>query len=39
MSTSCTVKKPSYNDAENERSALFSAIRASSNSGRLKKVS
>ncbi|KAG1927922.1 protein cordon-bleu [Pimephales promelas] len=38
MSTSCTVKKPSYNDAENERSALFSAIRASSNSGRLKKI-
>lgn len=38
MSTSCTVKKPSYNDAENERSALFSAIRASSNSARLKKI-
>ncbi|XP_056113443.1 protein cordon-bleu isoform X2 [Rhinichthys klamathensis goyatoka] len=38
MSTSCTVKKPSYNDAENERSALFSAIRASSNSAGLKKI-
>ncbi|KAK7147834.1 hypothetical protein R3I94_010383 [Phoxinus phoxinus] len=38
MSTSSTVKKPSYNDAENERSALFSAIRASSNSARLKKI-
>ncbi|CAM4697753.1 unnamed protein product [Leuciscus chuanchicus] len=38
ISTSCTVKKPSYNDAENERSALFSAIRASSNSARLKKI-
>ncbi|XP_077063762.1 protein cordon-bleu isoform X2 [Siphateles boraxobius] len=38
MSTSCTVKKPSYNDEENERSALLSAIRASSNSARLKKI-
>ncbi|XP_067305312.1 protein cordon-bleu isoform X3 [Pseudorasbora parva] len=38
MSTSCTVKKPSYNDAENEHSALLSAIRAPSNSARLKKT-
>ncbi|XP_051720753.1 protein cordon-bleu isoform X3 [Ctenopharyngodon idella] len=38
ISTSCTVKKPSYNDAENERSALLSAIRAPSNSARLKKT-
>ncbi|XP_048008285.1 protein cordon-bleu isoform X5 [Megalobrama amblycephala] len=38
ISTSCTFKKPSYNDAENERSALLSAIRAPSNSARLKKT-
>ncbi|XP_067257039.1 protein cordon-bleu isoform X6 [Chanodichthys erythropterus] len=38
ISTSCTFKKPSYNDAENERSALLSAIRAPSNSSRLKKT-
>nr|XP_002664846.2 protein cordon-bleu isoform X3 [Danio rerio] len=38
LPTSCTVKKPSYNDPENERSALLSAIRASSTSAKLKKT-
>ncbi|XP_073704021.1 protein cordon-bleu isoform X3 [Garra rufa] len=33
-----TVKKPSYNDADNEHSALLSAIRAPTNSARLKKT-
>ncbi|KAL1259079.1 hypothetical protein QQF64_009656 [Cirrhinus molitorella] len=38
LSTSTTVKKPSCSDADNERSALLSAIRASANSDRLKKT-
>ncbi|KAI1885670.1 hypothetical protein AGOR_G00206210 [Albula goreensis] len=33
-----TFKKPSFMEPENERSALLSAIRASNNSSRLKKV-
>ncbi|XP_057195480.1 protein cordon-bleu isoform X3 [Triplophysa rosa] len=37
-SSKSTVKKPPYVDAENERSALLSAIRAPTNSSRLKKT-
>lgn len=32
------MKKAAYDEEENERSALLAAIRAQSNSGRLKKV-
>ncbi|KTG40484.1 hypothetical protein cypCar_00026694, partial [Cyprinus carpio] len=39
LSTKCAVRKPTYNNADNEHSALLSAIRAPSNSARLKKVS
>lgn len=38
LSTKSTVRKPSYNDADNERSALLSALRAPSNSASLKKT-
>ncbi|XP_058242621.1 protein cordon-bleu isoform X16 [Hemibagrus wyckioides] len=34
-----TLKKPSYTEPENERSALLSALRAENNSARLKKTS
>ncbi|XP_017556329.2 protein cordon-bleu isoform X13 [Pygocentrus nattereri] len=37
-SLTSTMKKPSYVETENERSALLSAIRAQSNSARLKKT-
>ncbi|XP_065102299.2 protein cordon-bleu isoform X4 [Paramisgurnus dabryanus] len=37
-SSNSTIKKPSFGDAENERSALLSAIRASTNTSRLKKT-
>ncbi|XP_058601886.1 protein cordon-bleu isoform X4 [Onychostoma macrolepis] len=38
LSTKSTVRKPSYNDADNERSVLLSALRAPSNSARLQKT-
>ncbi|XP_016335922.1 protein cordon-bleu isoform X5 [Sinocyclocheilus anshuiensis] len=38
LSTKSTVRKPSNNDADNEHSALLSALRAPSNSARLKKT-
>uniref|UniRef100_A0A673HH88 Protein cordon-bleu-like n=1 Tax=Sinocyclocheilus rhinocerous TaxID=307959 RepID=A0A673HH88_9TELE len=38
LSTNCTVRKPTYNDADNEHSALLSSIRAPNNSARLKKT-
>lgn len=38
LSTKSTVRNLSYNDADNERSALLSALRAPSNSARLKKT-
>ncbi|XP_016149396.1 protein cordon-bleu-like [Sinocyclocheilus grahami] len=38
LSTNCTVRKPTYNYADNEHSELLSAIRAPNNSARLKKT-